>query len=33
MDGGQAKASTPRPAAKPPQGLSTSALDKRLSLR
>lgn len=33
MDGGQAKASTPRPAAKPPQGLSTSALDKKLSLR
>jgi hypothetical protein len=33
MDGGQAKASTPRPEAKPPQGLSTAALDRRLSLR
>ncbi len=33
MDGGQAKAANVRPAAKPPQGLSASALDKRLGLR
>lgn len=33
MDGGQAKGSDQRPAAKPPQGLSASALEKRLSLR
>ena len=33
MDGGQAKASTPRPEAKPPQGLSAAALDRKLALR
>lgn len=33
MDGGQAKPPTPRPAAKPPQGLSPAALDKRLHIR
>jgi hypothetical protein len=33
MDGGQAKAPNARPAAKPPQGLSAAALDKRLGLR
>jgi hypothetical protein len=33
MDGGQAKAPNARPAAKPPQGLSASALDKRLGLK
>jgi hypothetical protein len=33
MDGGQAKAANARPAAKPPQGLSANALDKRLGLR
>ncbi|MGH6949438.1 MAG: hypothetical protein ACREH4_01055, partial [Vitreimonas sp.] len=33
MDGGQAKASPLRPEAKAPQGFSTAALDKRLSLR
>jgi hypothetical protein len=33
MDGGQAKAANVRPAAKPPQGLSASALDKRLGLK
>jgi len=33
MDGGQAKAPDVRPAAKPPQGLSASALDKRLGLK
>jgi hypothetical protein len=33
MDGGQAKPANVRPAVKPPQGLSASALDKRLGLR
>ncbi len=33
MDGGQAKPPTPRPVAKPPQGLSPAALDKRLQIR
>ena len=33
MDGGQAKAANVRPAAQPPQGLSASALDKRLGLK
>jgi hypothetical protein len=33
MDGGQARAANVRPAAKPPQGLSVSALDKRLGLK
>jgi len=33
MDGGQARASISRPEVKPPQGLSTAALDKRLGLR
>jgi len=33
MDGGQASASNPRPAAKPPQGFSAAALDKKLSVR
>ncbi len=33
MDGGQANAANVHPAAKPPQGLSASALDRRLGLR
>ncbi|MBC7768278.1 MAG: hypothetical protein H7124_05785 [Phycisphaerales bacterium] len=33
MDGGQAKASPQRAGAKPPQGLSAAALEKRLSLK
>lgn len=33
MDGGQARAAPPRPAAKPPQGLTAAGLEKRLSLR
>jgi hypothetical protein len=33
MDGGQAKAANVRPAVRPPQGLSASALEKRLSLK
>lgn len=33
MDGGQAKPNADRAAAKPPQGLSASALDKKLGLR
>jgi hypothetical protein len=33
MDGGQAKAPNIRPAAKPPQGLTAAALDKRLGLK
>ncbi len=33
MDGGQARAANVRPAVKPPQGLSASALDKRLGLK
>jgi hypothetical protein len=33
MDGGQAKAANVRPAAKLPQGLSVSALDRRLGLK
>lgn len=33
MDGGQASSADVRPAAKPPQGFSASALDKRLGLK
>lgn len=33
MDGGQAKAANVRPTAKPPQGFSAAALDKRLGLK
>ena len=33
MDGGQARPNAARAAAKPPQGLSASALERRLGLR
>jgi hypothetical protein len=33
MDGGQAKPNTERAAAQPPQGLSASALDKKIGIR
>lgn len=33
MDGGETRASKPRPVAQPPQGLRTTALEKRLNLR